>query len=207
MTTDTEMQNDPYDAFAKMTDEDIVLEAQEHDNVLAQEYLLHKYRNFVRAKARSYFLIGAEREDIIQEGMIGLFKAVRDYKSDRESSFCSFAQLCITRQLCSALEASNRKKHMPLNTYISFSQSDSDGTELEDMLHDDIASPEQLLIEQEKFKEFKEQLWNKLSNMEKKVLQLYLEGNNYTTIAHMLGKSDKSIDNALSRIRQKLKRK
>ena len=92
-------------------------------------------------------------------------------------------------------------------TYISFSQSDSDGTEFEEMLQDDIASPEQLLIEKEKFKEFKEQLWNKLSNMEKKVLQLYLEGNNYTSIAHMLGKSDKSIDNALSRIRQKLKRK
>ena len=91
--------------------------------------------------------------------------------------------------------------------YISFSQSDSDGTEFEEILQDDIASPEQLLIEKEKFKEFKEQLWNKLSNMEKKVLQLYLEGNNYTSIAHMLGKSDKSIDNALSRIRQKLKRK
>ena len=108
--------------------------------------------------------------------------------------------------LARRLKASNRKKHMPLNTYISFSQSDSDGTEFEEMLQDDIASPEQLLIEKEKFKEFKEQLWNKLSNMEKKVLQLYLEGNNYTTIAHMLGKSDKSIDNALSRIRQKLKR-
>ena len=109
--------------------------------------------------------------------------------------------------LIQALEASNRKKHMPLNTYISFSQSDSDGTEFEEILQDDIASPEQLLIEKEKFKEFKEQLWNKLSNMEKKVLQLYLEGNNYTSIARMLGKSDKSIDNALSRIRQKLKRK
>lgn len=96
---------------------------------------------------------------------------------------------------------------MPLNTYISFSQSDSDGTEFEEILQDDIASPEQLLIEKEKFKEFKEQLWNKLSNMEKKVLQLYLEGNNYTSIARMLGKSDKSIDNALSRIRQKLKKK
>ena len=171
------------------------------------DYILEKYKPLVRKKTNALYLIGGENDDLIQEGMIGLFKAVRDYKSDRESSFCSFAQLCITRQLCSALEASNRKKHMPLNTYISFSQSDSDGTELEEMLHDDIASPEQLLIEQEKFKEFKEQLWNKLSNMEKKVLQLYLEGNNYTTIAHMLGKSDKSIDNALSRIRQKLKRK
>ena len=161
----------------------------------------------MRKKTNALYLIGGENDDLIQEGMIGLFKAVRDYKSDKEASFYSFAQLCITRQLSSALEAANLKKHMPLNTYISFSQSDGDGTEFEEMLQDDIASPEQLLIEKEKFKEFKEQLWNKLSNMEKKVLQLYLEGNNYTTIAHMLGKSDKSIDNALSRIRQKLKRK
>ena len=180
--------------------------AQSGDND-AMEQLCAEYKDTVRMLARPYFLIGADRDDLIQEGMIGLFKAVRDYKSDKEASFYSFAQLCITRQLSSALEASNRKKHMPLNTYISFSQSDSDGTEFEEMLQDDIASPEQLLIEKEKFKEFKEQLWNKLSNMEKKVLQLYLEGNNYTTIAHMLGKSDKSIDNALSRIRQKLKRK
>ena len=180
--------------------------AQSGDND-AMEQLCAEYKDTVRMLARPYFLIGADRDDLIQEGMIGLFKAVRDYKSDKEASFYSFAQLCITRQLSSALEASNRKKHMPLNTYISFSQSDSDGTEFEEMLQDDIASPEQLLIEKEKFKEFKEQLWNKLSNMEKKVLQLYLEGNNYTSIARMLGKSDKSIDNALSRIRQKLKRK
>ena len=180
--------------------------AQSGDND-AMEQLCAEYKDTVRMLARPYFLIGADRDDLIQEGMIGLFKAVRDYKSDKEASFYSFAQLCITRQLSSALEASNRKKHMPLNTYISFSQSDSDGTEFEKILQDDIASPEQLLIEKEKFKEFKEQLWNKLSNMEKKVLQLYLEGNNYTSIARMLGKSDKSIDNALSRIRQKLKRK
>ena len=184
----------------------ILSSAQSGDNKQT-EALIRQYRNVVEAIAAKYINSPLEYDDIIQEGMIGLFKAVRDYKSDKEASFYSFAQLCITRQLSSALEASNRKKHMPLNTYISFSQSDSDGTEFEEMLQDDIASPEQLLIEKEKFKEFKEQLWNKLSNMEKKVLQLYLEGNNYTSIAHMLGKSDKSIDNALSRIRQKLKRK
>lgn len=198
--------------YSAYTDEELITRLHNDKNANGDDneimdYILEKYKPLVRKKTNALYLIGGENDDLIQEGMIGLFKAVRDYKSDRESSFCSFAQLCITRQLCSALEASNRKKHMPLNTYISFSQSDNDGTELEEMLHDDIASPEQLLIEQEKFKEFKEQLWNKLSNMEKKVLQLYLEGNNYTTIAHMLGKSDKSIDNALSRIRQKLKRK
>ena len=184
----------------------ILSSAQSGDNKQT-EALIKQYRNIVEAIAAKYINSPLEYDDLIQEGMIGLFKAVRDYKSDKEASFYSFAQLCITRQLSSALEASNRKKHMPLNTYISFSQSDSDGTEFEEILQDDIASPEQLLIEKEKFKEFKEQLWNKLSNMEKKVLQLYLEGNNYTSIARMLGKSDKSIDNALSRIRQKLKRK
>ena len=188
--------------YSAYTDEELIMrihnDKNDHgDNNEIMDYILEKYKPLVRKKTNALYLIGGENDDLIQEGMIGLFKAVRD----------SFAQLCITRQLSSALEASNRKKHMPLNTYISFSQSDSDGTEFEEMLQDDIASPEQLLIEKEKFKEFKEQLWNKLSNMEKKVLQLYLEGNNYTSIAHMLGKSDKSIDNALSRIRQKLKRK
>lgn len=192
--------------YEKCSDETLI-DMYRVGNETAIETLFDRYKNLVRKKAKSMYIAGGDNDDLIQEGMIGLFKAVRDYKSDKEASFYSFAQLCITRQLSSALEASNRKKHMPLNTYISFSQSDSDGTEFEEMLQDDIASPEQLLIEKEKFKEFKEQLWNKLSNMEKKVLQLYLEGNNYTTIAHMLGKSDKSIDNALSRIRQKLKRK
>ena len=183
--------------YSAYTDEELIMrihnDKNDHgDNNEIMDYILEKYKPLVRKKTNALYLIGGENDD---------------YKSDKEASFYSFAQLCITRQLSSALEASNRKKHMPLNTYISFSQSDSDGTEFEEMLQDDIASPEQLLIEKEKFKEFKEQLWNKLSNMEKKVLQLYLEGNNYTSIAHMLGKSDKSIDNALSRIRQKLKRK
>ena len=191
---------------AEKTDIELLDEIK-NGNEKSTDELINKYRSSVEAIAMKYINSPLEKDDLVQEGMIGLFKAVRDYKSDKEASFYSFAQLCITRQLSSALEASNRKKHMPLNTYISFSQSDSDGTEFEEMLQDDIASPEQLLIEKEKFKEFKEQLWNKLSNMEKKVLQLYLEGNNYTSIAHMLGKSDKSIDNALSRIRQKLKRK
>ena len=116
------IQNDPYAAFAKMTDEEIVLEAQLHDNVLAQEYLLHKYRNFVRAKARSYFLIGAEREDIIQEGMIGLYKAILDYKSDKQSSFRAFAELCVTRQIITAIKTATRQKHIPLNSYVSLNK-------------------------------------------------------------------------------------
>ena len=118
----TEIQNDPYEVFENMTDEDIVLDAQLNDNVLAQEYLLHKYRNFVRAKARSYFLIGAEREDIIQEGMIGLYKAIRDFKSDKQSSFRAFAELCVTRQIITAIKTATRQKHIPLNSYVSLNK-------------------------------------------------------------------------------------
>ena len=149
MTTDTEMQNDPYDAFAKMTDEDIVLEAQEHDNVLAQEYLLHKYRNFVRAKARSYFLIGAEREDIIQEGMIGLYKAIRDFKNDKQASFRAFAELCVTRQIITAIKTATRQKHIPLNSYVSLNkpiyEEDSDRTLLDVISGVKVANPEDMV--------------------------------------------------------------
>ena len=135
--------------YSAYTDEELIMrihnDKNDHgDNNEIMDYILEKYKPLVRKKTNALYLIGGENDDLIQEGMIGLFKAVRDYKSDKEASFYSFAQLCITRQLSSALEASNRKKHMPLNTYISFSQSDSDGTEFEEMLQDDIASPEQL---------------------------------------------------------------
>lgn len=192
--------------YSRISDEQLIERLHNGENEI-MDYILEKYKPLVRKKTNTLYLIGGENDDLIQEGMIGLFKAVRDYRTDKDSSFFNFAQLCISRQLCSALEASNRKKHIPLNTYVSFSQENADGGDLEDYISDDISSPEQLLIEQEKFREFQEQLWSKLSNMEKKVLKLYLEGNNYTTIAAMLGRSDKSIDNALSRIRQKLKRK
>lgn len=195
--------------YSGFSDEQLIdrLHSDENDKNEIMDYILEKYKPLVRKKTNALYLIGGEADDLIQEGMIGLFKAVRDYRSDKDSSFFNFAQLCISRQLCSALEASNRKKHIPLNTYVSFSQDESGSGELEDFIPIDFDSPEQLLIEQEKFEEFQEQLWSKLSNMEKKVLELYLDGNNYTTIARMLGKPDKSIDNALQRIRQKLKRK
>lgn len=194
--------------YRGFSDEQLIarLHSGEDEKNEIMDFILEKYKPLVRKKTNTLYLIGGENDDLIQEGMIGLFKAVRDYRDDKDSSFFNFAQLCITRQLCTALEASNRKKHIPLNTYISFSQ-EQNGESLEDLVSYDISSPEQLLIEQEKFKEFQEQLWSKLSNMEKKVLELYLDGNNYTTIARILDKPDKSIDNALQRIRQKLKRK
>ena len=210
MATDTVMQNDPNDAFAKMTDEEIVLESQQHDNVLAQEYLLHKYRNFVRAKARSYFLIGAEREDIIQEGMIGLYKAIRDFKADKLSSFRAFAELCITRQIITAIKTATRQKHIPLNSYISLNKpiydEDSDRTLLDVISGTRITDPEELVISQEEFDNIEAKMSEILSSLEWKVLMYYLEGKSYQEIANDLGRHVKSIDNALQRVKHKLEK-
>ena len=173
------------------------------------DYLMEKYKNMVRKKARTMFLIGGENDDLIQEGMIGLFKAIRDYRSDREASFFHFAELCINRQLYSAVEASNRKKHVPLNTYVSFySQTTEEGKSLaETLLTDQMDDPEQLVIEQENFTAFWEQLREQLSALERQVLDAYLEGKNYCQIAEELGKSPKTIDNALSRIKGKIRQR
>ena len=170
------------------------------------DYIMEKYKPLVRKKTNAMYLIGGENDDLIQEGMIGLFKAVRDFREDRESSFYHFAELCINRQLYSALEASNRKKHVPLNTYISLStEQKEDGTVLEELLISRHAiNPEQLVIEQEVWKDYQKQLWESLSKLERQVLTLYLEGNPYTHIGELLGKPPKSIDNALQRIRGKI---
>lgn len=204
------MQNDPYAAFAKMTDEEIVLEAQLHNNVLAQEYLLHKYRNFVRAKARSYFLIGAEREDIIQEGMIGLYKAIRDYKSDKQSSFRAFAELCVTRQIITAIKTATRQKHIPLNSYVSLNkpiyEEDSDRTLLDIISGVKVANPEDMIISREEFSDIENKMNNILSDLEWKVLMSYLDGKSYQEIAEELERHIKSIDNALQRVKRKLEK-
>ena len=175
----------------------------------ATEFLLQKYGYLVKREVRTVYLIGAETEDLAQEGMIGLFKAIRDYRSDREASFFHFAELCINRQLYSAVEASNRKKHVPLNTYVSFySQTTEEGKSLaETLLTDQMDDPEQLVIEQENFTAFWEQLREQLSALERQVLDAYLEGKNYRQIAEELGKSPKTIDNALSRIKGKIRQR
>ena len=175
-------------------------------NAEIADYIMEKYKPLVRKKTNAMYLIGGETEDLIQEGMIGLFKAVRDFNPEKETNFFSFAELCITRQLYSALEASNRKKHIPLNTYISFSsQENTEGVNLEQVLTDVTASPEQMMIEHEAKEEFFHRLQEKLSPMEKKVLYLYLEGHSYIQIAELMEKSPKSIDNSLQRIRGKIK--
>ena len=171
------------------------------------DYILEKYKPLVRKKTNAMYLIGGETEDLIQEGMIGLFKAIRDFREEKESSFYHFAELCINRQLYSALEASNRKKHLPLNSYVSLSGSENeDGVPMEELLPFISENPEQRIIEQEIWDDFQKKLSGNLSKMEKQVLMQYLDGYNYIQIAKQMQKPPKSIDNALQRIRQKIRK-
>lgn len=191
----------PYEAFS---DEELIEKLRQGENDIT-DYILEKYKPLVRKKTNAMYLIGGETEDLIQEGMIGLFKAIRDYRPDKDASFYHFAELCINRQLYSALEASNRKKHQPLNSYISLSDRDNQGAVAAELLVDQERGPEQMVIEQELWEEYKKRLEQNLSKMENKVLQYYLDGNHYIQIAEIMGKSPKSIDNALQRIRQKIR--
>ena len=172
------------------------------------EFLLNKYKNFVRIKAKSYFLIGADREDIIQEGMIGLYKAVRDFRADKLSSFRAFAELCITRQIITAIKTATRQKHIPLNQYISLNKpiydEDSERTLLDVMASQKTSDPEELVINQEVSQDIKERIQENLSELESQVLLSYLEGKSYQEMARDLGRHVKSIDNALQRIKRKL---
>ncbi|HHX50827.1 MAG TPA: RNA polymerase sporulation sigma factor SigH [Clostridia bacterium] len=195
--------------YEVMIDEDIVELAQDGDDI-AQEFLINKYKNFVRAKARSYFLIGADREDIIQEGMIGLYKAIRDFRCDKLSSFRAFAELCITRQIITAIKTATRQKHIPLNSYISLNKpiydEDSDRTLLDVISGSKITDPEELIISREEFNDIEEKMGEILSTLEWKVLMSYLEGKSYQEIAVDLKRHVKSIDNALQRVKRKLER-
>lgn len=191
--------------YETYSDEELIARLREGDSDIA-DYLMEKYKPLVRKKTNAMYLIGGENEDLIQEGMIGLFKAIRDYNKEKECSFFSFADLCISRQLYSALESSNRKKHQPLNTYVSFSLSEEEnGVALENLLSGQGIDPEQIMIDKERQREFGTKLQEKLSSMEKTVLYLYLEGKSYTRIGEILNKPAKSIDNSLQRIRSKIK--
>ncbi len=191
------------------SDEDIVGEAKGGNNV-ALEFLILKYKNFVKAKARSYFLIGADREDIIQEGMIGLYKAIRDFRGDKLSSFRAFAELCITRQIITAIKTATRQKHIPLNSYVSLNKpiydEDSDRTLLDVLSGTKITDPEELMINREEYNDIEYKMNEILSDLEWKVLTLYLEGKSYQEIAEDLERHVKSIDNALQRVKRKLER-
>lgn len=190
-------------------DEDNVEAVREGDSD-ALEFLIHKYRNFVRAKARSYFLIGADREDIIQEGMIGLYKAIRDFRGDKLASFKAFAELCVTRQIITAIKTATRQKHIPLNSYVSLDKpiydEDSDRTLLDVICGTRVTDPEELIINKEEFMSLEDKMGEILSDLERKVLMLYLDGRSYQEIAVDLKRHVKSIDNALQRVKRKLER-
>lgn len=195
--------------FEQLTDEAIV--GQVHlGNSDALDFLISKYRLFVKAKARSYFLIGADREDIIQEGMIGLYKAIRDFREDKLASFRAFAELCITRQIITAIKTATRQKHIPLNSYISLDKPIYD-EESERTLMDVITSPisedpEHLMINREDYSHLEKKMGEVLSELEQQVLIRYLEGQSYNEISEELNRHVKSIDNALQRVKRKLER-
>ena len=195
--------------FEHLTDEEL-LTLIHIGNADALDYLITKYRLFVKAKARTYFLIGADKEDIIQEGMIGLYKAVRDFRGDKLSSFKAFAELCITRQIITAIKTATRQKHMPLNSYISLDKpiydEESDRTLL-DMITSDVSeSPEDLIILQEEYAQLEAKMNEVLSELERQVLARYLDGQSYNEISEQLNRHVKSIDNALQRVKRKLER-
>jgi len=190
-------------------DEAIIRDAKAGDEQ-ALEFLINKYKSFVRAKARTYFLIGADREDIIQEGMIGLYKAIRDFRGDRLSSFRAFAELCITRQIITAIKTATRQKHIPLNSYISLNKpifdEESDRTLLDVIGEESISDPEEMIINREEFSVIEVKMGEILSNLEWKVLSRYLQGRSYQEIALELKRHVKSIDNALQRVKRKLEK-
>ena len=196
--------------FDRLTDEEIVVAVKDSEDQAAQNYLINKYRNFVRAKARSYFLIGADREDIIQEGMIGLYKAIRDFRNDKLSSFRAFAELCVTRQIITAIKTATRQKHIPLNSYISLNKpiydEDSDRTLLDVLSGARVSDPEELVISREEFVDIEQKMEEILSDLEWKVLMSYLDGKSYQEIAAELRRHVKSIDNALQRVKRKLEK-
>ena len=204
----TNLNNEQVD-FTELVDEAII-ELVHKGNSDALDFLIHKYRNFVRAKARSYFLIGADREDIVQEGMIGLYKAIRDYKGDKLASFKAFAELCITRQIITAIKTATRQKHIPLNSYVSLDKpiydEESDRTLMDVISGAKVLDPEELIINQEEFDHIEIKMAELLSDLERKVLSLYLDGQSYQEISEELNRHVKSIDNALQRVKRKLER-
>lgn len=197
--------------YEQYTDEELIVRLRDGENQIT-DYIMDKYKNLVRNKAKSMYILGADREDLIQEGMIGLFKAIRDYDIGRDASFFTFADLCISRQMYTAVQAAGRKKHAPLNTYISLyaNASERDEGEEWELINSIISkveqNPEDMVIDRENVELIERTIEKELSSFEKQVLDLYLTGMKYTQIAKVLGKDDKSTDNALQRIKNKLKK-
>ncbi len=195
--------------FKDRSDEELVAQAKNGNN-RAQEYLISKYENFVKAKAKSYFLIGADKEDIYQEGMIGLYKAIRDFNPEKSTSFKSFAEICVIRQIITAIKTATRQKHIPLNTYISLNkpiyEEESERTLLDVLAGLKISDPQELMISKEQMDYIEGKISKVLSGLELEVLTSYLDGKSYQEIATDLERHSKSIDNALQRVKRKLEK-
>ncbi len=203
------IEEDRCSFYRNMADEEVIGVIRQGDS-LAQEYILDKYKALVKSKSRAYFLIGADKEDIIQEGMIGLYKAIRDYQPGKHASFRVFAELCVNRQIITAIKAATRQKHIPLNSYVSLNKTafheDSDQTYLDLLQEMDLTNPETVLIGQEDKNFIENHMDQVLSEFESKVLGFYLQGKTYFEISKMIGKPEKSIDNALQRVKKKIER-
>ena len=196
-----------FERFSSLTDEEIVTIYQRENNHYATDYIVQRYKNFVRSKARSYFLMGADKEDIIQEGMIGLYKATRDFNKDHEVSFKAFAELCITRQIISAIKGASRQKHIPLNSYISLNKpayDDSERTLIEVLETEKNLDPQEVVINREQYALIKEVMEAVLSPLEWDVLRGYMDAKSYQEMAEEHYRSVKSIDNALQRVKKKM---
>lgn len=201
--------------YEGLGDEELIMLLRDGDREV-MDYLMDKYKNLVRKCAKSMYILGGDNEDLIQEGMIGLFKAIRDYDFGRDAGFYTFAQLCISRQMYTAVQASGRKKHMPLNTYISIyagatenskQEHEGDSMPLESVLvSGNTTNPEEVLIDQENVEYIEQVISSQLSSFEKQVLDLYLTGMGYVEISKVLGKDEKSTDNALQRLKSKIRR-
>lgn len=193
--------------YNSVTDEQLVIMAQNGDTA-AMERILDKYKGLIKARAHAYFLIGADREDIIQEGMIGLYKAIRDFRQDKQSSFSAFADLCATRQIVTAIKTATRLKHIPLNNYVSLNkpiyEDESEKTLIDFVAETIVSDPEEIVINDENYRYTSDEIFKCLSKLEKNVLGLYLDGKSYQEISAVLKRAPKSIDNALQRIKRKL---
>lgn len=204
------LKNDKNTANLELLSDEEIVALVHLGNSDALDFLITKYRIFVKAKARSYFLIGADREDIVQEGMIGLYKAIRDFKGDKLSSFRAFAELCVTRQVITAIKTATRQKHIPLNSYVSLDKpiydEESERTLLDVITGPTTEDPEDLMINREEYLSLEGKMAEVLSDLEQQVLALYLEGRSYNEISGLLNRHVKSIDNALQRVKKKLER-
>ncbi len=200
-----------YSEYGQATDEELIHRLRGGEEPV-MDYICDKYKNLVRSKAKSMFILGGDNEDLIQEGMIGLFKAVRDYDSGRDASFGTFADLCISRQMYTAVQASRRKKHIPLNTYISLYGNAAEQEEqeehslLEAIADKSESNPEDVVLDRERVAYLEKAIEKELSSFEKQVLDLYMTGMSYTQIAKVLGRDEKSTDNALQRLKSKIRK-